>query len=313
MFWIQPSVAYLSKYLKEHPVDAIITTGPPHSLHLIGLGVQEATRLKWIADFRDPWIDIDYFHQLPHTQKTIKKHRALEKQVATSADALIVVGNTMHTYFSQFSKNTYTITNGYDTELSASEHEVDSRFTLTHIGLMNADRNPKHFWNVLAELCDEHPNFKRDLKVQLIGAFADEVYTSAAQLASENVEFVGYLSHDEVAVYQQQSQVLLLFINQVPSAKGILTGKLFEYIQAKRPILAIGPTDGDAAILLEDTQTGVLVDYEDAEGLKTTLLEMYHLYTEHKLQVQSRNVAQYHRKALTKVLSEVLQKVVQTA
>lgn len=313
-FWIRPSVKYLVDYLQSNSVDAIISTGPPHSLHLIGQQVKKATGLPWIADFRDPWIEIDYFHQLPHTAKTIAKHRAMEAEVAKKADALVVVGRTMHAYYSQLAKPVFTITNGYDTDAYAShECSLDTRFTLTHIGMMNADRNPKNFWNVLRELCEESPSFKNDLQVQLIGSLADEVSQEIAQFPKETIVCLGYLSHDEVLTYQQQSQVLLLCINQVPSAKGIVTGKLFEYIQAKRPILAIGPIDGDAAAIIEDTESGCIVDFNDSDGLKKAIWEYYELYREQNLMVNPKNIEQYHRKALTKSLAAVIHSVVRTS
>ena len=115
-YWIKPSVKYLQKYLSENKIDAIITTGPPHSLHLIGLELKKKTKVKWIADFRDPWTEIDYFHQLPLTKRAIKRHHKFEKEVLANADGSIVIGKTMKDNYKEFSKNIYVVTNGYDSD-----------------------------------------------------------------------------------------------------------------------------------------------------------------------------------------------------
>ena len=307
-FWIKPSVKFLSEYLSNNCVDAIITTGPPHSLHLIGLQLKQKLAVKWISDFRDPWTEIDYFHQLPLTKKSIKKHQKLEKEVLENSDAVLVVGKTMKENFKQFSNNIQVITNGFDTENNSLENEVslDKKFTITHIGLMNADRNPKILWEVLSELINEKKDFKNDIEIKLIGKIAENVNVSLRKLPKEIINKVGYVSHQEVKKYQQESQILLLAVNKVPSAKGIITGKIFEYLQAKRPILAIGPKDGDLAEILSETSAGHIVDFEDKNQLKEEIIKLYSEFKNGNLKVNSKNIEQYHRRELTKKLSEVI-------
>ena len=307
-YWIKPSVKFLSNYLLENNVDAIITTGPPHSMHLIGLQLKQKLGLKWISDFRDPWTEIDYFHQLPLTKKSIKKHLELEKEVLENSDAVLVVGKTMKENFKQFSNNIHVITNGYDTEVNSFKEEksLDIKFSITHIGLMNADRNPRILWEVLLELIDENKEFKNDIEVKLIGKIAEEVETSLNRLPKEIINRVGYVSHEKVKSYQHKSQVLLLAVNKVPSAKGIITGKIFEYLQAKRPILAIGPEDGDLAEILSETNSGVIVDFENKEQLKKEIAKLYSEFKNNSLKVNSKNIEQFHRKELTQKLSEVI-------
>ncbi|WP_369800499.1 glycosyltransferase family 4 protein [Tenacibaculum sp. Bg11-29] len=310
-FWIKPSVKYLEKYLKENKIDAIITTGPPHSLHLIGLALKKKTNVKWIADFRDPWTAIDYFHQLPLTKKAIKKHNQLEQEVLENADASLVVGETMKVNYKPFSNNIHVVTNGYDSEENEKIVPVlDTKFSITHIGLMNSDRNPKILWKALAELSEENNAFKNDLEIKLIGKLSEDVVVDLEKHQFKNVKKINYVPHKEVQQYQRNSQVLLLAVNNVPSAKGIITGKIFEYLQAKRPILAIGPEDGDLAEILKNTNSGTIVDFNDKEAIKRTVLSLYKSYKENTLQVSSRNIEQYHRKELTKQLSVIVKQVV---
>ncbi|WP_422091989.1 glycosyltransferase family 4 protein [Tenacibaculum ovolyticum] len=310
-FWIKPSVKYLEKYLKENKIDAIITTGPPHSLHLIGLALKKKINIKWIADFRDPWTAIDYFHQLPLTKKSIKKHHQLEQEVLANADASLVVGETMKANYKTFSNNIHVVTNGYDSEKNEKVVSVlDAKFSITHIGLMNSDRNPKVLWKALSELSEENNSFKNDLEIKLIGKLSDDVLADLEKYKFKSVEKINYVPHKEVQQYQRNSQVLLLAVNNVPSAKGIITGKIFEYLQAKRPILAIGPEDGDLAVILKNTNSGTIVDFNDKEAIKRTVLSLYKIYKENTLQVSSKDIEQYHRKELTKQLSVILKQVV---
>jgi len=309
-FWIKPSVNYLKKYISKNNIDAIITTGPPHSMHLIGLKLKQQLGVKWIADFRDPWTEIDYFHQLPLSKKAVKKHHFLEQEILLNANVVLVVGNTMNKNYSKFSNNVVTITNGFDGELITSETNLDSKFTITHIGLMNADRNPKMLWEVLAEIISENKDFSKDFKLKLIGKVdASVIEEITINNLDENVELIDYVAHDEVIEYQKKSQVLLLLLNNVPSVKGIITGKIFEYLMVNRPILAIAPKDGDLAEILNETNAGVVVDFEESTTLKNTILELYSKYKQGNLSVNSKNIDQFHRRELTNKVAKILKEL----
>jgi hypothetical protein len=306
-YWVKPSVAYLYNYLKNNHIYAIITTGPPHSVHLIGLALKRKTGVKWISDFRDPWTDIDYFHQLPLSEKSREKHFLLEKEVLEKSDAVLVVGKTMKEKYAAFNQNVHVITNGFDGEINVSKNKQRDIFTITHIGLMNSDRNSVAFWEVLQELIVENNAFAEAISVQLIGKVAKEVKETISKYGLENVvKIIDYVPYNEVQKFQNEAQVLLLVVNNVPAAKGILTGKIFEYLQARRPILAIGPTDGDLAEIIQKTGSGVIVDYEDKKAIENCILSYFKNFKEGNLVSQGKNIEQYHRKNLTQQLSEVI-------
>ncbi len=310
-FWINPSVSYLKKYLKNNQIDVLITTGPPHSVHLIGLKLKKELGLKWIADFRDPWVDMDYFHHLPLTKKSLKKHQYLEQNVVKNADAVLVVGNTMKQNYLKFNKNIFTITNGFDDEITKQKVALDTKFSITHVGLMNSDRNPVLFWEVLKEIGEEETSFLKDLQVNLIGKIDKEILSSISKNElTEKVNVVSYVPHNQISKYQKASQLLLLVVNNVPSAKGIITGKIFEYLKAKRPILAIAPNNGDLATIIKDTNAGFVIDYKDKEWLKSTILALYTSYKKGNLYVNSKNIEQYHRKELTKNVATLIKNII---
>jgi hypothetical protein len=309
-FWINPAVNYLKNYLKNNPVDVVISTGPPHSTHLIGLKLKEELQLKWIADFRDPWTDIDYFHHLPLTQKSLKKHLFLEEKVVKNADVVMVVGETMKQNYLKFNKNIETVTNGFDDEIVNEHVNLDFKFSITHIGLMNADRNPILFWQVLNEIGKENSEFLKDLKVNLIGKIDEEILNSIAENnLTENVTISDYVPHNKIGDFQKKSQLLLLVVNNVPSAKGIITGKIFEYLKAKRPILAIAPINGDLSTIIKETESGVVVGFYDKELLKSTILAWYFLYKNGNLNIKSKNIGQYHRKELTGKVATIIKAI----
>lgn len=304
-FWIKPSVSYLTDYIKKNPVDVIITTGPPHSVHLIGLALKKKFKIPWIADFRDPWTNIDYFHKLPLTKKAKNKHFQLEKEVLTNADKVIVVGKSMQKEFLKHNKNTIVIENGYDDFKENFQFTKDKKFSLLHIGLLNQDRNHPVLWQALQEISKEIPEFKNDLEIKLIGKVCQEaIQEIEKKQLKENLNLIDYIPHHEVIKHQKSAQVLLLLVNNTPNAKGIITGKIFEYLQAKRPILAIAPTDGDLAEIIQQTNSGIVADFNDKQSIKKAIISSYLKYKNNTLTICPKNIEQYHRKALTKKLAD---------
>ena len=311
-FWIKPSVKYLANYLKDNKIDIIITTGPPHSMHLIGLQLKEKFNIKWIADFRDPWTEIDYFDQLPLTNKSMEKHRQLEVKVLKNADKVIVVGKTMANSFKTFTDKIEVITNGYDTYKLKGNVKLDEQFSLVHIGMLNADRNHTILWKVLQELCNENNDFAEDLHLKFIGKLDMNAISDIEKYNLKKcTTLIDYLAHTEVLEHQRSAQVLLLSVNNVASAKGIITGKIFEYLQANRPILAIGPSDGDLAEIISNTNSGIVIDFEDSSKLKEQILNLYSNFKNNNLNVETKNIKQYHRKELTKQLVQIINEVIE--
>jgi hypothetical protein len=307
-FWIKPSVKKIKKYIASNSIDWIITTGPPHSVHLIGKAIKEQNNIKWLADFRDPWTEIDYFHQLPLSKKSLQQHQKLELGVLQKADKVTVVSASMQKKYASLGANCHLITNGYDGAILSTSKKLDERFSMTHIGMLNADRNPLLFWEVLSEIIEENDSFKESLQVNFIGKIADEVTTSVRKYNLEKyISRTSYIPHNEIQHHQAKSQVLLLFVNNVPSAKGIVTGKIFEYLRAQRPIIAIAPTDGDLAQILVETNAGKVIGFEDKETLKKEIIKSFKAFQKGDLQIESKGIDRYHRKNLTKILADLLQ------
>ena len=287
-FWIRPSIKFLCGYLKEHPVDAIISTGPPHSMHLIARGLSRKTGLPWIADFRDPWTEIFYFKHLNLGQMALNKHKRLEQSVLDEAKKVVVVSSKMR---DDFKKRTSTpveiITNGYDPadfeKVSPVEEELTADkkrpFVLTHTGIFVDNGNPNELWSVLKERVSVDKEFAHRLRIRLIGKVDDSVMKSIedAGLAGNTVN-MGYMPHLETVARQKSADVLLLPLRKEPEAAAILTGKFFEYIASGRKILAFGPVNGDLGRALAETGSGKIVDFNDRKGIKTAIDELYEAF-----------------------------------
>lgn len=309
VFWVKPSVVYLEKYIKENNIDTIVTSGPPHSLHLIGLELKEKLNVKWFADFRDPWTTIGYHKALRLSSYAEKKHKSLEHKVLNSADEIIVTSKTTKTEFQAITtKPISVITNGYDVE-NVEKQTLDSKFTLAHIGSFLSDRNPKFLWESLIELLSEIPDLKSHLEIKLIGAVSQEVLDSITEFKlNDYLNLLGYVSHKEAIAHQRKSQVLLLIEINSEDTKSIIPGKLFEYMVSNRPIIAIGPQGSDFADIIKETNTGVFFDYSEKAKLKSVILDFYNQFLEGKLQANGVGLQQYSRKNLTKQLAQLIKK-----
>lgn len=307
ILWVKPSVQYLRKYIEENGIDTVVTTGPPHSLHLIGLRLKKKLNVRWVADFRDPWTTIGYQKDLKLTSFSEHRHKKLERKVLGSADQIIVTSQTTKADFAQITKRPIEIiTNGYDVE-NVPTVSLDTKFSLAHIGSLLSERNPLFLWQALSELVHEIPGFSDHFELKLIGTLSPEVLESIHLYQLDAfVNNPGYLPHKEAIAQQRSSQVLLLIEINSLRTRSIIPGKLFEYMVSGRPILAIGPNGSDFAEIIERTNTGVFIDYGGKDLLKEKIIEMYENFLEGNLKVHPIGLEQYSRRNLTKKLSELL-------
>lgn len=311
ILWVKPSVVYLLKYLAAENIDTVITSGPPHSLHLIGLQLQEKLHIKWIADFRDPWTSIGYHHKLRLAKFAKKKHERLEAKVLQSADLILVTSPTTKKQFEVLTdKPIEVITNGFDVEIS-KENSLDTKFTISHIGSFLSERNPEFLWRILSQLIKENKDFVEDFELQLAGVISEEVLISLRFFGiDKNVKNLGYITHKEAILLQQKSQVLLLIEIDSIETRAIIPGKIFEYMAANRPILAIGPRESDIEEIINSTKTGSFFDYNKEVELKETILVWYNAYKNKKLFLNPVGVEAYSRRNLTERLSLLLKEKV---
>lgn len=303
-FWVKPSVSFLKGVLKKEHIDTIITTGPPHSVHLIGYYLKQSRPLQWIADFRDPWTSIGYHKKLKLTAKTKKRHKELEAMVLNHADKIVVTSKTTKREFAQITKQPIAvITNGFDGS-HVGNVALDEKFSISHIGSMLSGRNPENLWRILSELMKENQAFRDALQLKFIGVVSDEVQQSLIDFnLTEAVDILGYVTHGQALRYQVSSQILLLVEIDTEETQGIIPGKLFEYLHAERPILGVGPKSWDAGDIVTETNAGAIFTYADTKALKNVILNWFNYYQNGELGVSPKGVEQYSRRELTRKLA----------
>ena len=311
--WIGPSVRFLKKYLEEHPVDLIVSTGPPQSMHLIGRKLSLQTGIPWIADFRDPWTKIFYFKHLSMTKATERWHHKMEGKVLDDAAAVVAVSPLVQKEFQEMTQTPVElITNGFDESDFAAEAgnaaagSPEGDFTITHTGLFAADGNPTALWEMLSEICAQDNMFKTRLRIRLVGKTDAQIISAIKESGlEENLIDMGYQPHNVAVEQQREASVLILPLRKEPEYKAVLPGKLFEYLASQRPVLGIGQPDGAMAMILDDTRTGVTIDWEDRESLRKFILDCWNRHRKGELKTEGTDISRFTRRKLTRRMAQL--------
>jgi glycosyltransferase involved in cell wall biosynthesis len=308
IFWVDPAFRFLKKYLKENPVDLIVSTGPPHSMHLVAMKLKGHFLTPWLADFRDPWTGIDFYRQLKLTRLADRIHHRLEKKVLLSADVITVVSpDIKRTTEILCGRTVHVVYNGYDpADFDFREEPDKEHFIIDHFGAFNRDRNPSALWQALAELSAVVPAFKNSLKIRLIGQTDTAIISEIGHLGLlGNLEIISHMDHKAGLNLLEQSAVLLLPLNNSPNAKGILPGKMFEYMALGHPILAIGPSGSDCEEIIVKLKAGCFHGFMDAAGMKATLEQWFHAWQSGEFGSETQNIEAFSRRNLAHEIIEL--------
>ena len=315
--WIGPSVRYLKKYLAEHPVDLIVSTGPPQSMHMIGLRLSQETGLPWIADFRDPWTKIFYFKHLQMTRATERWHKKMERKVLDGATAVVAVSPLVQQEFKAMTKTPVElITNGFDDcEFNAEPFAMAyggpaMDFCIVHTGLFAADGNPTVLWDVLSEKSKEDAEFRKHLKIKLIGKTDEQILNAIRDAGLEaNLMNMGYLEHARAIDEQRKASLLILPLRKEPEYKAVLPGKLFEYLASWRPVLGIGQTDGAMSMILQDAKAGIVLDWDDKDSMRRYIDECWEKHLKGELKATEGDISRFSRINLTRRMAQLFERL----
>ncbi len=303
--WNKYALREACRLIESGGIKNIITTSPPHSTQLIGLELKKRyPQITWIADLRDPWTEIYYYGNFYHTLPARKIDENLEKSVLRNADRIITVGNSLKKSFAArlkgIEEKIEVITNGYDKDdFSGIIPEIPEIFTISYIGTLSDFYPLAGFMEAIARLKTNGFN----IKLKFVGALSSlHQNLVISKTSSGMVEFIPYVNHKDAIKYMMESSVLLLIIPDHHSNKSIITGKLFEYLAACRPVLCIGPTDGDAADILAGTGHGKCAAPGDVKGM-IQIIEDYYASTPDKSMTPP---PEFSRKYLTGKLATLL-------
>lgn len=312
--WIKPSVKYLEKYLEQHQIDAIFTDGPPHTNTVIGMRLSQKFHIPWLADFQDPWTQVDYYSKMHIGTRADRIHRRLEQEVFQNASKITIASPTWKKELESIgAKHVDVFYYGYDEADFRDYHPLkdSDKFIVFHGGLLGNDRNPQGFFTALKELIDSSPDFREKLEIRLAGEVDISVINSIQEnQLSDYVRILGMLPRKEIIKQYETSSLLLLPINIAANAAGRIPGKLFELLRAQKPILVLGPDDSDVKQIVEETNTGKQYEYNDKEGIKDYVNALFDS-PESASQPKLSKIEQFSNYQLTEQIAQLLNEISQ--
>lgn len=299
-WWIGPSVRFLKKYLDEHPVDVIVSTGPPHSMHMIARGLSKKTGVPWIADFRDAWTRMYFYKYLALTGWADRRHHRMEKAVLDDAAAVVSVSPREQKEFQTMTDNhIFLITNGFDADDYAEPFYADDNFNVVSTGLFTADGNSEALWRVLAAKCEADGEFRAALRIRLVGKIDQEIVRTILDAGLEkNLMNFGYKDHRIAVKEQRNASMLILPLRREPEYASALPGKLFEYLASRRPVIGIGQPDSAMADIVKESRAGRVFDWEDGTSIKGYVDECWERFKAGSLDDNDCDISRFDRKTL---------------
>ncbi len=312
-FWVKPAAEFILRILETNQISAIITTGPPHSMHLVGRRVKRKSGLPWLADFRDPWSRWEILHRMKLTRPVRWYHQKLEKQVLREADLVLSASYGMAADFKSIydRARVKVLTNGVDEAdlpQGFSEPRRPDKFRLVYAGLLNDKRNPALLWKVLANLCQEQKDFADALEISLTGNIGQQVMAAIEQypLLKDRLQLQGPVPHQEVFQLYRQAALLLMLIDNAEASQVVIPAKLFEYLAACKPILYIGAPEADAGHIIRKENAGQSFSFEEQEGVKNYVWQLFLEYQSGAPMQRKPNWSAYTRRLQAKELADIL-------
>ncbi|MEM6735849.1 MAG: glycosyl transferase family 1 [Bacteroidota bacterium] len=307
VFWVKKATNFAVEFIKKEGISTVITTGPPHSMHLIGRSIKNKTQVKWLADFRDPWSKWDILSKLNTTSLAMNVHEYLERSVLKQADNVITVSARL----AKALGNVEVLNNGVSALASESINTDESHFTLGYFGMLNELRNPSKLWMLLDQMCRENPYFASRLKIKIGGIVSASIKDDLLKLQElkNKIQFLGYLSHDALQLEYQKCNLLLLLLNKSNNSRWILPVKFFEYLAAKRMILCLGQRESDLGDIMNKKDLGEIFSYNEIESIRSFIEDVFENKRGPSLEHLKSILVQFSHRNLVEKLEELLFKL----
>ena len=274
-FLINPSYKFLKNYFRKHNLNHLITTGPPHSMHLAGMKLKKDSGIKWIADFRDPWSNFFQNKLLNELDLTIKKHEKAEADVLKNCDGVFTTSESLKSKFSIKNKNSHYVPSGFEKEIESTDH---NKFRIIYAGSMKEIQNPKNLWLALHDLIKSDEKFKDLLEIILIGNIDRRVINSIEFKKIRDRKILSYMSKKQLDDEISKSQLQVVCSVNYPDSDDIVPGKFFHYLSSKKNILGISNKGSDLEKIIMETKSGMSFDYDNYEDLKNYIYKCFQVF-----------------------------------
>ncbi|WP_420575789.1 glycosyltransferase family 4 protein [Ekhidna sp.] len=273
VFWVKPAAKRAIELIEKEGIDTIITTGPPHSMHLIGKRVKKKTGVKWLADFRDPWSKWDVLEKLKTSSIALDVHQRLERSVLKNADCAMTVSSRLADALGGIE----VIHNGITVRNKSDINPNSAHFTIGYFGLLNELRNPRQLWQLLDQMCRESQVFANKLRIRIGGIVSESIKDEICELKELNgkVEFLDYLPHETMQDEYRKCDILLLLLNKSTNSEWILPVKFFEYLAAERMILGMGERKSDLGDLMNTKDVGEILAYSEIDSIRGFIEDIF--------------------------------------
>lgn len=315
--WIPAAVRKGLKIIRQDNVQLIYSTSPPQTVNLIAKIISKKSGVKWVADLRDPWTDIFYYHQLKRMKWAKKYDRYLEKSTLNSAKSIITVSSSLTQLFKTKIPNQYhVIPNGFESSKfpSVKKKSYSQFFKVIHTGHLAGNQNPETLWKSINILIHKEGNFKESIALEFYGKVHDDIIKSIKFYElNDYTQFFEYQSHNKILEVLTEASLLFFVIPICSYSEGILTSKLFEYLGARKPVLGIGPSQGDAAKILSEVRAGKVCNYQDLDAVLVFLKSYFRQWKKEGVTKLSRSnkYLKYTRRNLTQILSSIFNQVIE--
>ena len=251
-FLISPAYKFIKKYFQENNLNHLITTGPPHSMHNVGLRLKRDIKIKWITDFRDPWSNFFQNKLLNQLESTQKKHLREEERVLKNADAVLTTAKSLNREFSKVNNECFYIPSGFENTISCKPHK---KFRILYAGSMKPIQNPRNLWAALSDLIETEENFKELVEIVLIGNIDNHILVSDEFKRIKERKIIDHISKSELDKEIGISELLVVCSVNMKSSNDIIPGKFFHYLSSNKNILGITNKGSDLENIIIDTQS----------------------------------------------------------
>lgn len=311
--WVPFARRKAKQLIRRHGIDTVVTTGPPHSTHFIGLWLKRKTGIRWIADFRDPWTDIHYNRALPRLPFTRIRDERMELRALRLADEITVTAPGTARYFSEkTNRDCHIITNGFDpddfVEIApiSGEASPDGAFIIRHTGSITETSIPDSLLRVLSRFPEDQ------IRLECIGPVHSDMIRQSERLElGKRLTLLPYRPHREATASMQQSDLNLVVVHRSSDSRMLIPGKIYDYLKAGKPIMGIGPPEGDAASIIERCGMGKVFNYGDEDGPEAWLRELIRSKTEKQSEItgfspEKTEINRYSRVTLARRFASLL-------